>query len=190
MADEMTFGYEEDSNGGFDLIAPDTYELICDKAEPKTASNGREYLSFQWTIRGDIPDGNANQKKYAGRKVFDSVFKARDGSYGFDARNKRLSAIVATQLNKGDKGKTFSSLQDILNFITGGYAQGIVAIYSKTTNNADITLADSSKYSDARNEIRWYRHTKHGTKTLGGATQSGTPNHVEAADVSDDDLPF
>ncbi len=186
MADELTFAFDAgDDKGTYELIAPDTYELVADKAEIKTSTSGVEYISLQWTIRGDIPDGNANQKKFAGRKVFDSIFKARDGSYGFDAKNPRFRTLVGVLLSPSEKSKSFGSLDDILDFITGNYAQGVVAIYSKS-KKAEVTLEEAPKYVDSRNEIRWYRRTKHGAKTLGGTA----PTPVTPADVSDDDLPF
>ncbi len=151
MAEQYTFT----NVGG--LIKEGEYEVILEKAEIKKLLSGKEKIGIQFRIRTDVEQEGKN------RIVFEDIWKEKDNPQFFNRR--RLNLLLATQ--KIDNGKTFNTIQELLQFLTG----------------ATLVIKLGVEHDDYKNEevnkIMYYRSSK------------VKPQEVTKKPVTkDEDLPF
>lgn len=141
------------------LIKEGEYEVILEKAEiKKLPMSGKEKIAIQFRIRTDVEQDAKN------RVIFEDIWKEKDNPQFFNRR--RLNLLLATQ--KIENGKTFNTIQELLQVLTGSTLVIKIAVEHDDYRNEEV------------NKITYYRSSK------------VKPQEVTAKkpEIKDEDLPF
>lgn len=157
-------GYQYNASDSSNLIKEGDYEVIIEKMEVRTTSNGKNKLYVQYRIRTDV------EQLYANKCVFEDIWEEKENPGVFN--RKRINKILGTQNVKD--GQEFEDINAIIDFLEG--AQLIVHV-----------IIDFNDYrGEDINAINYYKKSKAQPQTIGGVPV----DEFKKNPPSNDDLPF
>ena len=164
----MAIKYTKNANSGnLDvLIEEGDYEVVVERAEERTASSGKDYITLMFKVRDDV------EQKFQNRTIFYSIFKDKDNPNQYNEKkiNRLLDCLPEDEIQDG---QAFEEVQDFLNLVKGMYLIAHIKIGFSEYKNAD------------ENYIAYIKTTKHPSNKLNNNQQ------VEISIIEDDkDLPF
>lgn len=109
----MSYLFTQKEKKEFEQLPAATYEVVIEKIDYKTTSNGKEYLSFSMKIREDIASNNEKYRKW---HIFETAWKDVDGQYSFFV----LQNLVNTQPRESESIE-FENVEEVIKFLTGAY---------------------------------------------------------------------
>jgi hypothetical protein len=146
----------KDAANTYGLIDEGKYEVFIKEALIKTTINGKEKIAIQFKIRDDV------QQKFQNRVIFEDIWKERETEF---FNRKRLNQLLGTQ--SFEDGKTFDSIQDLLQSLKG----------------INLVIKVNKEMDDYKNEevnsVYFYESSKHKPKTIAAPKE-----------IKDEDLPF
>jgi hypothetical protein len=153
----MPYTFSKADTGNYELIVAGEYEAVIENIEIRTVpTTGTEKIAVTYRLRSDV-DG----QKFGGRLVFEDIWKEKADPRFYN--RKRLNQLMGTQ--KIDDGKSFESIEAVLEFLKGSSVIIVIRVEHDTYYNKDV------------NSISYYKSSKAKPKTL-------------AKEVKDEDLPF
>lgn len=164
--------FENTFDGG--NIADGTYEVLITQTSEGATKSGSEYAEFRLTVRNDIDQKHKNQI------VFHKVWKAKDtGKYNMASFNT-IGKFAQLQ-----KGKTYTSLEDLLNDYVGRPLKVTVKnetsdYNGQTYENLNVKGWDVTKFPNVQHVAK---NNDKDNQTVGEMISNGIT-------VSEDDLPF
>lgn len=166
MTNTFTLDFDNTFEGG---IKDGTYEAVITKMGEDATPSGAEHIDCRLTIRNDVKQPHQNQI------VFHKMWKSKkDGKYFMPAFN---TMGKAAQLQKG---KTYSSLDELLNDFLGKAIKITVKneqseYNGKVYENLNVKRWDVSGFPEVAHKFK---------------TEDGANPFAAAPEINDSSLPF
>ena len=135
------YTYEKETVG---LMKEGDYEVVVERIEKKTLTSGREKLSIMYRVRSDV------EQTFKNKCLFEDIWQEKENPQFFN--RKRINQLLGTQ--EIEDGTTFSSIEDIIDFVSGTYLRVHVGVVFNDYTGEDV------------NTVSYYKPSKHKPQKL------------------------
>lgn len=141
----MSESYTYEKTSISDLMPEGDYEVILERMERRTLSNGKDKLWIMYRVRSGVEG-----QSYGNKCLFEDIWPEKENPKYFN--RKRINQLLGTQDTK--EGTEFPTINDVINFMVG----------------ASLIVHVKKEFDDYRgeeiNKIGYYKSSKLKPKTI------------------------